>query len=81
MTDIVYIPLSRREKQVLYFAARGALDKEIADIIGLTYETIRTYRKNIYKKLLVNNMPHAVFVCMRIPAMRDYMTTETIFGE
>ncbi|MFN7923698.1 MAG: response regulator transcription factor [Bryobacteraceae bacterium] len=47
--------LSRREVQVLRLVAEGKSSKEIADILGLELETVRSYRKTMMKKLRVNN--------------------------
>jgi DNA-binding NarL/FixJ family response regulator len=47
--------LSRREIQVLRLVAEGNSSKEIAGILHLELETIRSYRKTMMKKLGVNN--------------------------
>jgi DNA-binding NarL/FixJ family response regulator len=47
--------LSRREVQVLRLVAEGKSSKEIASILDLELETIRSYRKTMMKKLGVNN--------------------------
>lgn len=47
--------LSRREVQVLRLVAEGKSSKEIAGILDLELETVRSYRKTMMKKLGVNN--------------------------
>jgi DNA-binding NarL/FixJ family response regulator len=47
--------LSRREIQVLRLVAEGKSSKEIAGILDLELETVRSYRKTMMKKLNVNN--------------------------
>ncbi|MEZ5400524.1 MAG: response regulator transcription factor [Bryobacteraceae bacterium] len=47
--------LSRREVQVLRLVAEGKSSKEIASILALELETVRSYRKTMMKKLGVNN--------------------------
>ena len=47
--------LSKREEEVLTLVARGYINKEIADMAELSVETVRSYLKNIYKKLHVRS--------------------------
>ncbi len=48
--------LSRREVQVLRLVAEGKTSKEIAVILDLGVQTVRSYRKTMMKKLGVNNV-------------------------
>ena len=52
--------LSSRETEIVAQAARGATDKEIADTIGLTVATLRTYWNRIRDKLGAVNRTHAI---------------------
>jgi DNA-binding NarL/FixJ family response regulator len=52
--------LSVREAEVLKFLSKGFSNKEIADQIQLSVETVRTYLKSIYKKLHVRSRTEAV---------------------
>ena len=54
------VQLSIREAEVLKFLSRGFSNKEIADQIELSVETVRTYLKSIYKKLHVRSRTEAV---------------------
>jgi two-component system, NarL family, nitrate/nitrite response regulator NarL len=48
--------LSPREVQVLRQVAEGKTSKEIAVLLDLREQTIRSYRKTMMKKLGVNNV-------------------------
>jgi DNA-binding NarL/FixJ family response regulator len=52
--------LSPREQEVLDFLARGLLYKEIAENLGISYETVHTYIRRIYEKLQVRTRTEAV---------------------
>ena len=47
--------LSPREQQVLRLIAAGKTSKDIAGLLDLGEQTVRTYRKTLMKKLGVNN--------------------------
>jgi DNA-binding NarL/FixJ family response regulator len=53
--------LSPREKEVLTLVSKGFTSKEIAEMLDLSYHTVREYVSNIYKKLSVKNRTQAVF--------------------
>jgi DNA-binding NarL/FixJ family response regulator len=48
--------LSPRELQVLRLVAEGKSSKEVAVLLDLSLQTVRSYRKTIMKKLGVNNV-------------------------
>ncbi len=52
--------LSPREQEVLDYLAKGFLYKEIADNMGISYETVHTYIRRIYEKLQVRTRTEAV---------------------
>jgi RNA polymerase sigma factor (sigma-70 family) len=52
--------LSPREQEVLDCLAKGFLYKEIADNLGISYETVHTYIRRIYEKLQVRTRTEAV---------------------
>jgi DNA-binding NarL/FixJ family response regulator len=52
--------LSTREREVLDGLAKGYLLKEIADQLGVGYDTVRTYVRRIYEKLHVHSRAQAV---------------------
>jgi DNA-binding NarL/FixJ family response regulator len=57
--------LSPREKEVLDCLAQGFLYKEIADKLGIGYETVHTYIRRIYEKLQVRTRTEAVAKFLR----------------
>jgi DNA-binding NarL/FixJ family response regulator len=52
--------LSEREVTILQLARRGKRAKEIARALHLSYETVRTHFRNIYRKLHVHSLRSAV---------------------
>jgi len=52
--------LSTREQEVLDCLSQGFLYKEIADKLGISYETVHTYIRRIYEKLQVRTRTEAV---------------------
>ena len=52
--------LSQRELEILSSVAKGNRDKEVADQLFLSVETVRTHLRNIYKKLHVRSRTEAV---------------------
>jgi DNA-binding NarL/FixJ family response regulator len=51
--------LTERETEILSYLAKGHHDKEIADTLFVSIETIRTHIRNIYKKLHVHSRTEA----------------------
>ena len=52
--------LTDRETEILAAVAKGYRDKEIAERLFLSAETVRTHLRNIYKKLHVRTRTEAV---------------------
>jgi DNA-binding NarL/FixJ family response regulator len=52
--------LTEREEQVLRHLADGYSCKEIADLLGIHFETVRTHGRAIYAKLHVHSRTEAV---------------------
>ncbi|HXR05883.1 MAG TPA: response regulator transcription factor [Candidatus Acidoferrum sp.] len=57
--------LSTREQEVLDLLSQGFLYKEIADKLGIGYETVHTYIRRIYEKLQVRTRTEAVAKFLR----------------
>ncbi len=57
--------LSQREQEVLDFLSQGFLYKEIAEKLGISYETVHTYIRRIYEKLQVRTRTEAVAKFLR----------------
>jgi ATP/maltotriose-dependent transcriptional regulator MalT len=53
------VGLSKREYEVLLFIAEGLSDKEIAEKIFVSVNTVKTHVRRIYDKLLVNSRMEA----------------------
>ena len=52
--------LTSREKEILQMICRGLLSKEIADKLNISIHTVNNHRKNILKKLGVDNSIEAI---------------------
>ena len=52
--------LSPREQEILNWVAKGYINKEIADILKISTETVRSHLKSIYEKMHVRSRAQAV---------------------
>lgn len=52
--------LTTREKEILRYIPKGHLSKEIADILGISLNTVNRHRQNILKKMNANNSFEAI---------------------
>jgi DNA-binding NarL/FixJ family response regulator len=57
--------LSPREIDVLRNAAKGYSNKIIAERLGLTEQTVKSYMKSVLSKLAANDRTHAVMIAMK----------------
>ena len=64
-TDITLVKLSASEKMVLHEIAKGKTTKEIAYEKNLSFHTVNSHRKNIFRKLEVNNVHEAIKYAVR----------------
>lgn len=55
-------PLSRRERELLRLAAAGSTNREIASVMGVGSETVKTMLSRTFSKLGVRNRTEAVAV-------------------
>lgn len=55
-----HLVISGREREVLRLLAEGMVHKQVADQLGISLETVRTYVRRIYEKLQVKTVAHAV---------------------
>ena len=46
--------ITKREKEILKLIAEGYLGKQIADMLNISFNTVRTHRNNLMKKLNLN---------------------------
>lgn len=57
--------LSPRECQVLKLAASGNANRQIAHLLGVTEETVKTHMRSILSKLDAKDRTHAVTIALR----------------
>ncbi len=50
----------KREKQILYYLAKGKLSKEIAEILHISKHTVDTHRRNMLCKAMLKNTPELI---------------------
>ena len=58
------VRLSRREEQCMIWAARGKTYQEIAEILDLTFGSVKTHLDTARYKLRCMNLAHAVGVAV-----------------
>ncbi len=58
------LQLSPRETEILKWAKAGKSRSEIAAILSIRDETVKSYMKNIFKKLEATNAVQAVAIAM-----------------
>jgi DNA-binding NarL/FixJ family response regulator len=59
-------PLSRRQQQILNLMAEGATNPHIAELLGLSLDTVKHHTTLIYKRLQVPNRAAAVHLAQRL---------------
>jgi DNA-binding CsgD family transcriptional regulator len=60
------IEISKREKEILCWAAEGKTDADIAGILSISLNTVRFHWKNIFKKLDVYGRVYAITKAIRL---------------
>jgi two-component system response regulator DegU len=63
--ETVIAPLTRRETQILNYVAAGNTNKQIADILDISEQTIKSHVSAILRKLNANDRAHAVALAIR----------------
>lgn len=58
-------PLSKRETEILILIAQGHLNKEIADLLHISLNTVLTHRKNIISKTGIKTVSGLTFYCIQ----------------
>jgi DNA-binding CsgD family transcriptional regulator len=64
--EINQIILSEREKEILLYAAEGKSDFVIAEILGISYSTVRYHMNNAFTKLDANERTFAIIKAIRL---------------
>lgn len=54
-TDDNRPPLTNREREILNWVASGKTNREIADALGISDQTVKNHLKNILQKLQLEN--------------------------
>lgn len=55
-----FTPLTKREQEIMREVATGRTFKEIAEAMGISYETVKAHVRNVYQKLHVTSRTSAV---------------------
>ena len=63
--DVVTVKLTASEKMILHEISLGKTTKEIAYEKNLSFHTVNSHRKNIFRKLEVNNVHEAIKYAIR----------------
>ena len=63
--ETIVAPLTHRETQILNYVADGNTNKQIAHILGISEQTIKSHVSAILRKLNANDRAHAVALAMR----------------
>ena len=71
---ISYELLSEREKEILKILVSGKKNKEIADTLFISENTVATHRRNIMRKLKVKNTPQLILRSFKngLVTLKDY---------
>ena len=63
--EAVAAPLTPRETQILNYIADGNTNKQIANILQISEQTIKNHVSAILRKLNANDRAHAVVLAIR----------------
>lgn len=58
--------LTHREKEILRYSGQGFTMKNIADKLGITLDTIKFHKKNIFSKLQVSSTSEAIAAALNL---------------
>lgn len=58
------LPITHREKEVLFHLAQGLTNKEISQSLMLSPSTVRNHISNIFTKLRISNRSQATVVAI-----------------
>ena len=65
ISPVEFVPLTKTEVEILKDIALGMTTKEIAEKRFSSFHTVNTHRKNIFRKLAVNNVHEATKYALR----------------
>lgn len=58
--------LTARQREVLVGIASGKAHKQVASALGITYQTLCTHRRELYRRLGIHSQTEAVRVAVRM---------------
>jgi DNA-binding NarL/FixJ family response regulator len=76
-----FYPLSGREMEVLAFVTKGLSNKEIANLLGISHQTVKNHVTSILRKLGVEDRTQAAIYALRRGWVRLYQSDETTTQE
>jgi DNA-binding CsgD family transcriptional regulator len=65
-----FLSLTKQEKRIIRLLANGECNKTIGGILFISTETVKTHRKNIYKKLDIHNIRDVIHIAMTLDFLR-----------
>lgn len=63
--------LTPRERQLLDLLTRGHSNKELADMLKISFDTVRTHLSHIYEKMNVRSRTEAAALYLRESLVQD----------
>ena len=57
--------LTPRQKEIISLKARGLMERQIADRLYISLDTVKTHLQTSYSRLGAINAPHAVYLAMK----------------
>jgi DNA-binding NarL/FixJ family response regulator len=57
--------LTVREREILQLAAEGRSNKDIANLLNLSFHTVETHRSHILQKLNLHTVPELILYAVR----------------
>jgi DNA-binding NarL/FixJ family response regulator len=64
-SEFTFQPLSTREMEILKLITRGQSNKEIAQMLGISRQTVKNHMTSILRKLAVNDRTQAAVYALR----------------
>jgi DNA-binding NarL/FixJ family response regulator len=62
--------LTPRELEILQFTAKGLEQKQIAEILGISFATVVSHKKKLFKKLGVHNVAEAIYEAFQMGLLK-----------
>ncbi len=62
--------LTPRELEILQFTAKGLEQKQIAEILGISFATVVSRKKKLFKKLGVHNVAEAIYEAFQMGLLK-----------